>query len=212
MKLNPSLTKKKLFFDNKDAVPNSYEWLIELHGHLLAKFCFFFYDVFMSTPKIGNLEPAEGFQKLCSQTRFDFYGRIQELFKTMESSSALYLIRDHRPSKSENYSSTSKYVFMPFIKEVTNNDAKGDRIGVVSWYRREGNKIGYSNDEENLKKALEAYQKKKEETAARSAGVAGGAVRGPRARRTRGKFQFLAPAPAVPAGKVRVFSTLVERS
>jgi len=100
---------------------------------------------------------------------------------------------------------------MPFIKEVTNNDAKGDRIGVVSWYRREGNKIGYSNDEENLKKALEAYQKKKEETAARSAGVAGGAVRGPRARgkiqflapapaRARGKFQFLTPAPAAPAG------------
>jgi len=167
MKLNPSLTKKVSFFDNKDAVPNSYEWLVELHGHLLAKFCLFFYDVFMSTPKIGNLEPAEGFRKLCSQTRFDFYGRVQELFKTMESSSALYLIRDHRPSKSENYSSTSKYVFMPFIEEVTNNDAKGDRIGVVSWYSREGNKIGYSDDEENLKKAFEAYQKKKEEKAAR---------------------------------------------
>jgi len=56
---------------------------------------------------------------------------------------------------------------MPFIKEVTNNDAKGDRIGVVSWYSREGNKIGYSDDEENLKKAFEAYQKKKEEKAAR---------------------------------------------
>jgi len=47
-----------------------------------------------------------------------------------------------------------------------------------------------------LKKAFEAYQKKKEETAARSAGVASGAVRGPRARSARGKFQFLAPAPA----------------
>jgi len=166
-KLNPSLTRKMSFFDNKTAVPNSYEWLVELHGHLLAKFCLFFYDVFMSTPKIGNLEPAEGFRKLCSQTRFDFYGRVQELFKTMENSSALYLIRDHRPSKSENYSSTSKYVFMPFIEEVTNNDAKGDRIGVVSWYSREGNKTNYDDDEENLKKAFEAYQKKKEEKAAR---------------------------------------------
>ena len=56
---------------------------------------------------------------------------------------------------------------MPFIEEVTNNDAKGDRIGVVSWYSREGNKTNYDDDEENLKKAFEAYQKKKEEKAAR---------------------------------------------
>ena len=56
---------------------------------------------------------------------------------------------------------------MPFIEEVTNNDAKGDRIGVVSWYSREGNKTDYSLEMENLKKAFEAYQKKKEEKAAK---------------------------------------------
>ena len=56
---------------------------------------------------------------------------------------------------------------MPFIEEVTNNDAKGDRIGVVSWYSREANKRDYSVEMENLKKSFEAYQKRKEEKAAK---------------------------------------------
>ena len=114
-------------------------WLGELHEHLLAKFCLFFYTAFTDVKQNGpSTFREQEFSKLAERTRYDFKTHCIN-FMEKHAARAVYLIRDHNPlhDRQNKYSSTSRYIFLPFVNTVIQEDAE-NKIGIVSSFFRLG--------------------------------------------------------------------------
>ena len=146
---------KSGLFNDKSRIPNSHEWLTLLHSHLLAKFCLFFYSAFAKTKKIGGRDQADKeFQSLARRTVFDFRGESMKLIEKVNAK-AVYLVRDHNPPNSSPKSSTSRYIFQPFIASQIEEDAL-KRVGIVSAYLHSSENPDIE-PLENLKRVHEDY-------------------------------------------------------
>jgi len=113
-------------------------WLGELHEHLLAKFCLFFYTAFTDVKQNGpSTFREQEFSKLAERTRYDFKTHCIN-FMEKHAARAVYLIRDHNPlhDRQNKYSSTSRYIFLPFVNTVIQEDAE-NAIGIVSSFLKE---------------------------------------------------------------------------
>jgi len=135
-------------------------WLGELHQHLLAKFCLFFYSAFKDQKKHNSVREQE-FSNLARKTKFDFKTYCIDFIEKQDAK-AVYFVRDHNHNRLK-YSSHCRYVFLPFVKDVIEEDAMRDPIGIVSQFSIE-DKDDLNNDRrdldfENMKKAHADYLK-----------------------------------------------------